>query len=293
MTQVIVTAPAKLNLALDVVGLLPNGYHELDMIMQAVALYERVTIKKAQEIQLFCQNPIVPLNEKNTAYKAAALFFAHTGIKGGAHITIEKNVPIQAGMAGGSADAAAVLVGLNALYGASLTMPQLCELGVQIGADVPFSLVGGTARVKGIGEKIEPLPTPNAAAWPVVVAMPGRGVSTPVAFARYDELGGDLHPDCAAIAHALCRGNMEEVCALMGNSLQATSSAENTEDICAVLRQNGALASMMTGSGAAVFGVFHDVERAKQAQQQLAKTYRFAAVTHFIDCGTKIAALKE
>ncbi|MDD3428923.1 MAG: 4-(cytidine 5'-diphospho)-2-C-methyl-D-erythritol kinase [Oscillospiraceae bacterium] len=293
MTQVIVTAPAKLNLALDVVGLLPNGYHELDMIMQAVALYERVTIKRADQIQLFCQNPIVPLNEKNTAYKAAALFFAHTGIKGGAHITIEKNIPIQAGMAGGSADAAAVLVGLNVLYGAALSLSQLCELGVQIGADVPFSLVGGTARVRGIGEKIEPLPTPNPSAWPIVVAMPGRGVSTPQAFARYDELGGGVHPDCAAMAYALRRGNMAQVCSLMGNSLQATGSAENTEDICAVLRSHGALAAMMTGSGAAVFGIFDGEQEAQQAQNQLAKEYRFAVVTHFINCGTKIAAIKE
>ena len=178
---VTVLAPAKLNLALDVVGLLPNGYHDLDMTMQAITLYERVVLRRSPYLNLRLPGSLVAPNNKNTAIKAALAFFHYTGLLAGVDITIYKNTPVRAGMAGGSADAAAVLVGLNELYGARLSMSELCALGASIGADVPFALMGGTCRVQGVGDLLKPLP-PVPDCWFTVV-MPDYGVSTPEAFA--------------------------------------------------------------------------------------------------------------
>ena len=158
MKQVTVLAPAKLNLALDIVGLFENGYHDLDMVMQAITLYERITLQKAPDIQLELPGSFVAANEKNTAYKAARMFLEYTGLKGGVKISVQKRVPVRAGMAGGSADAAGVLVGMNELYHAHLSMSELCALGAKIGADVPFALMGGTCRVQGVGDLIRALP---------------------------------------------------------------------------------------------------------------------------------------
>jgi len=176
---VTVLAPAKLNLALDVVGLLPNGYHNLDMTMQAITLYERVVLRRSQNLSLTLPGSPVAANDSNTAIKAALAFFHYTGLLAGVEITIYKNVPVRAGMAGGSADAAGVLVGLNALYGAKLSMSELCALGAKVGADVPFALMGGTCRVQGVGDVMKALsPCPDC--WFTVV-MPDYGVSTPEA----------------------------------------------------------------------------------------------------------------
>ena len=139
LNRVTVLAPAKLNLALDVVGTLPNGYHDLDMTMQAITLYEKVVLARSSSLNLSLPGSPVAANDSNTAIKAAIAFFRYTGLLAGVDITIYKNVPVRAGMAGGSADAAAVLVGLNALYGAHLSMSELCALGAKIGADVPFA----------------------------------------------------------------------------------------------------------------------------------------------------------
>ena len=178
---VTILAPAKLNLALDVVGLLPGGYHDLDMTMQAITLYERVVLCRSPYLNLRLPGSLVAPNNKNTAIKAALAFFDYTGLLAGVDITIYKNTPVRAGMAGGSADAAAVLVGMNELYGAHLSMSELCALGAKIGADVPFALMGGTCRVQGVGDVMKALPPcPNC--WFTVV-MPDYGVSTPEAFA--------------------------------------------------------------------------------------------------------------
>ena len=184
--RVTVLAPAKLNLALDVVGILPGGYHALDMTMQAISLYERVVIRRSPYLDLALPGSKVKPGPGNTAIKAALAFFHYTGLLAGADITIYKSVPVRAGMAGGSADAAAVLVGLNELYGARLSMSELCALGVGIGADVPFALMGGTCRVQGLGDLIKALP-PLPECWFTVV-MPGYGISTPEAFAAYDKV---------------------------------------------------------------------------------------------------------
>ena len=261
--SVTVLAPAKLNLSLDVVGTLPNGYHDLDMVMQTIDLYEKITLRRSNDLSLTLPGSFVPVNDKNTAVKAALAFFDYTGLLAGVDMTIYKRVPVRAGMAGGSADAAGVLVGLNELYGAHLSMSELCAIGAGIGADVPFALLGGTCRVRGVGDLMKALP-PCPDCWFTVV-MPDYGVSTPEAFAAYDKVGSSTHPDCEAQEAAIRAGDLDAVCAAAGNALEECSGAKDNEAIKALLRAHGAVTALMTGSGAAVFGVFRDEAAARAA----------------------------
>ena len=270
--SVTVLAPAKLNLALDVVGTLPNGYHDLDMVMQAIDLQERLVLRRSPYLNLRMPGSFVPVNNKNTAIKAALAFFDYTGLLAGVDITIHKAVPVRAGMAGGSADAAGVLVGMNELYGAKLSMSELCAIGATIGADVPFALMGGTCRVRGVGDLLKPLPPcPDCR---FVVVMPSIGVSTPASFQRYDQVGSPVHPDCERQEAAVRAGDLAEICAAAGNALEHCSGAQETPAICAKLNEHGALTSQMTGSGAAVFGVFDGEDAARAAVQALQGSYK-------------------
>lgn len=270
--SVTVIAPAKLNLSLDVVGLLPNGYHDLDMVMQAITLREQLTLRRSDTLDVRMPGSFVPVNDKNTAVKAAMAFFHYTGLLAGVDITIRKTVPVRAGMAGGSADAAGVLVGMNELYGARLSMSELCALGATIGADVPFALMGGTCRVQGVGDFLKALP-PCPPCWFVVV-MPSVGVSTPEAFQRYDTMGSPTHPDCQAQEDAIRAGDLAGVCRSAGNALEHCSGAEETPAIRKLLDEAGACTSLMTGSGAAVFGIFDDESKARAARTALQKQYK-------------------
>ncbi len=273
MKTVTVLAPAKLNLALDVVGLLPNGYHDLDMTMQAIDIYEKITLKKSRTISLTLPGSFVPANDKNTAIKAAIAFFQWVGLAAGVSMRIEKNIPVRAGMAGGSADAAGVLVGLNALYNAQLSVGELCAIGATIGADVPFAILGGTCRVQGVGDFLKPLPPLPACRF--VVVMPNYGVSTPAAFAAYDTVGSSVHPDCFAQENAIKTGDFAAICASAGNALEECSGARDTAEIKDALYAHGASLAMMTGSGAAVFGMFTaaDSAKAQAAAEALRGTY--------------------
>ena len=283
---VTVLAPAKLNLTLGVAGIAPNGYHLLDMLMQAVSLYETVEVRKSRTLSLKLPDSTVPANDSNTAIKAALAFFEETGLLAGAAITVHKKIPVRAGMAGGSADAAAVLVGLNELYGAGLTKKQLCDIGVKIGADVPFSIIGGTARVTGIGDILTPCaPCPRCF---ITVCMPKCGISTPKAFARYDEIGTDISVDTQAAVYAAQRGDLHGMCAQMKNALQFSSESRANAPICGILTKNGALAALMTGSGAAVFGVFETEEKARAAQRELLQKYPQAWVVMPVNHGTHV-----
>ncbi len=269
---VTVLAPAKLNLALDVVGTLPGGYHALDMLMQAVTLHEELVLRPSPGLTVRMPGSFVPVNPKNTALKAALAFFDYTGLLAGVDITVHKKTPVRAGMGGGSADAAGVLVGMNELFAARLSMSELCALGAGIGADVPFALLGGTCRVQGKGDLLKPLPPCPACRF--VIVMPSIGVSTPEAFARYDALGSPLHPDCAAQEQAVRAGDLAALCASAGNALEHCSAATQTAAIRARLDAAGALASLMTGSGAAVYGIFADEAAAQAAAASLRAEYR-------------------
>ena len=272
LQKVSVLAPAKLNLSLDVVGTLPGGYHALDMVMQAVSLYEQVTLRRSADLVVRLPGSRVPPGPKNTAYKAALAFFHYTGLLAGVDITIHKTVPVRAGMGGGSADAAAVLVGLNALYGARLSMTELCALGASVGADVPFALMGGTCRVQGLGDLIKALP-PCPDCWFTVI-MPGYGISTPAAFAAYDQIGSPTHPDCAAQEAAIRAEDLSGLCAAAGNALEVCAGGADTAALKQALLDQGAKTALMTGSGAAVFGIFEAEEPARRAAEALAAAGR-------------------
>ena len=288
--SVTVLAPAKLNLSLDVVGTLPNGYHDLDMVMQTIDLYEKIILKTSRDLRLSLPGSFVPANDKNTAVKAALAFFDYTGLLAGVDINVYNRVPVRAGMAGGSADAAGVLVGLNELYGAKLSMSELCAIGAGIGADVPFALLGGTCRVRGVGDLMKALPPcPDCR---FVVVMPSVGVSTPEAFARYDTMGSPVHPDCEAQEQAIRKNDLAAVCAAAGNALEHCSGAVETPAICEILRANGAITAQMTGSGAAVFGIFADESQARAAAAVLRKGYKQVYVCRPTTGGPRVTAVR-
>lgn len=272
MNSVTILCPAKLNLTLDITGVQENGYHTMDMVMQAVSLTERVTLTRSSGLRITAAGSRLPLDEKNTAYQAAQTFFTEEGLLGGVEIHIEKATPIRAGMAGGSADAAAVLYGLDLLYGARLSRERLLELGAMVGADVPFCLAGGTAHVTGFGEKVQPLaPIPFCR---FVVVMPGYGISTPAAFAAYDKVGANRRPDTAAALSAICGGDYPALAKAMANTLEKASAGPKTAEICKTLTACGADAALMTGSGAAVFGMFSSDAAALAARARLKKQYK-------------------
>ena len=288
MDKVTVIAPAKINLSLDILGVDERGYHLLDMIMQTVSLFERVTVsKKEKDITLSSNARYIPTDSKNVAVKAAMLFFEYTGIQGGAHIHIKKTVPIKAGMAGGSADAAGVIVGLDKIYETNLTRRQMCEIGAKAGSDVPFMIMGGTKRVQGVGEIIKPCPPMPRCH--LVICMPDKGVSTPAAFANYDTLGEKTLVETDKLVAAMEENDIYGVAKYMANDLEKAAASEYTQPIKEELIQQGAIGSVMTGSGAAVFGVFDDEDKAKAAVEYFRSRVRSVFIAKPVGFGATIA----
>ena len=288
MDKVTVIAPAKINLSLDILGVDERGYHLLDMIMQTVSLFERVTVsKKKKDITLSSNARYIPTDSKNVAVKAAMLFFEYTGIQGGVHIHIKKTVPIKAGMAGGSADAAGVIVGLDKIYETNLTRQQMCEIGAKAGSDVPFMIMGGTKRVQGVGEIIKPCP-PMPRCY-LVICMPDKGVSTPAAFANYDTLGEKTLVETDKLVAAMEENDIYGVAKYMANDLEKAAASEYTQPIKEELIQQGAIGSVMTGSGAAVFGVFDDEDKAKAAVEYFRGRVRSVFIAKPVGFGATIA----
>ena len=288
MDKVTVIAPAKINLSLDILGVDERGYHLLDMIMQTVSLFERVTVsKKKKDITLSSNARYIPTDSKNVAVKAAMLFFEYTGIQGGAHIHIKKTVPIKAGMAGGSADAAGVIVGLDKIYETNLTRRQMCEIGAKAGSDVPFMIMGGTKRVQGVGEIIKPCPPMPKCH--LVICMPDKGVSTPAAFANYDTLGEKTLVETDKLVAAMEENDIYGVAKYMANDLEKAAASEYTQPIKEELIQQGAIGSVMTGSGAAVFGVFDDEDKAKAAVEYFRSRVRSVFIAKPVGFGATIA----
>ncbi len=259
MNSVSVKAPAKINLFLDITGKLPNGYHEIASIMQTVDIFDYVKISKATQITVKCSNSALD-GEKNIAYKAAKLFFEHAELEGGAEIYIEKHIPSEAGMAGGSADAAAVLKGLNMLFDEHFTEEELCSIGAKCGADVPFCVKGGTALCEGIGEKLTSLPyMPDC--WFLII-KPDFGMSTVESYKYYDEheLSELEHPEKETILSALEKSSLPDIVHSLYNVLEHTVKNPIIGEIKSAMLKNGAVASMMTGSGTATFGIFDNVD---------------------------------
>ena len=256
-------AYGKINLALDITGKREDGYHLVKMILQTVDLYDQITVERLEEgIVLTCDDPRVPTGEKNLAYKAARLMIQTFGLTEGVKIHIEKKIPMQGGMGGGSTDAAAVILAVNELFDLHADTDLLDKLAVTLGADVPFCLREGTYLAEGIGEKLTALP--DAPHGYLVLIVPSFGISTAWAYARADEMEDLVHPDIAGMVKAIEKQDLVKMASGMGNILEQVAITEHPE-IQAVkdqLLQHGALGAMMTGSGSVIFGIFDDQKKA-------------------------------
>lgn len=264
-------AAAKINLMLDILGTTDDGYHTLFMIMQSVGIYDEVTLTetgKPGTITLSCSNSKLPSDHTNIGYKAAARFFEATGIPNpGIHIDIQKNIPFAAGLAGGSADAAAVFVGLNRLTGANLSERELCHIAVKVGADVPFCIQGGTMAALDIGEVLAPLPDVQQD-WYVLV-KPDQDVSTKEAYAAFDNAGYIRHLDTTAMLRAVAAGDTEKMYSLVANVFEQFIYVAGRVDIKAIMRKSGSKVHCMSGSGPTIYGVFETEEEARNCAAAL------------------------
>lgn len=272
---------AKINLTLDVLGKLPNGYHEVRMIMQTVNLFDLIIVDKVQRgIRISTNCKYIPTNDKNIAYKAAKQFFERSGISGGAKILIRKNIPVSAGLAGGSGNGAAVLCALNTLYGMPLGDTEVYELAKNLGADVPYCIMGGTCLAEGIGEKLTSLsPLPD---FPVVLVKPDVSISTAEIYKRIDEEKDILHPDTDAALDAVENRNYEKLFGNMQNVMEAVTKkiCPQISKISAEMYDFGAKAALMSGSGPTVYGIFEDNASAMKAFDALSERYKQTFLAH-------------
>ena len=256
-----VKAPAKINLTLDVLHKRPDNYHEVEMIMTTVDLADRIGLMgTASGIHIRSDDRFVPNDSRNLAYQAAELIKNTFGIKNGVIISLEKQIPVAAGLAGGSSDAAATLKGLNRLWQLNLSLDELAELGAKIGSDVSFCVYGGTALATGRGEIIEALPTPPHC-W-VILAKPTIGVSTAEVYGAFNPETAD-HPDTQAMIEALRAGDYEAMCNNLGNALESVTLGMHPEvqQIKDHMKKFGADAVLMSGSGPTVFGLVQQEAR--------------------------------
>lgn len=269
MEGIRIPCPAKINLSLDVVGKRPDGYHLLRMLMQSVSLYDYVTVEKIEEnIELTCSRQDIPCDKSNTAYKMACIILDKYNIDHGVKIHIEKHIPSGAGLAGGSTDAAGVIKAMNWLFNLNMSMQEMLDEGLKVGADVPYCIMGGTALAEGIGECLTPL-RPLKRTW-CVIAKPDISISTKEAYGalRLDEIY--RHPATEQLIGYIKAGEVKKLALGMVNVLEDACISRYPEifEIRKLMQQQGAMGSMMTGSGSAVFGLFQfrsDAERCSNA----------------------------
>ena len=266
MDKLQLKAYGKINLGLDVIRKRPDGYHDLDMIMQMVDVYDDVIIEKkaGEEIVVKADAAVLSNGKDNLAYMAAKMLFDEFGIKSGVEITIHKRIPIAGGMAGGSSDCATTLIGINEMFNLGLSKQQLMERGVKLGADVPYCVLGGTAIARGIGEVLTPLPTPPQCH--VIIAKPPISVSTAYVYGhiRPDEI--TKRPDIEQMTLAIKEQDLNKLSDLLYNVMEEVTVIEKLKSI---MLENGALNSIMSGSGPTVFGLFDDREKAQAAMKAL------------------------
>lgn len=274
MDKIVIKAMAKINLGLDVIRKRTDGYHEVRMVMQSVNLYDTLTFTKSDEkdITLTANKREIPLDERNLIYKAADLLYKRYSMPEGVRIHLDKKIPMAAGMAGGSTDAAAALTGMNRLFELGISQEELCGLGVKIGADVPYCIMGGTVLAEGIGEILTPLPpAPDCF---LVIAKPGIDVSTKYV---YENLHADkliCHPDIDGMVRAVSNQDRRGIAAAMGNVLETVTVQEYPviDEIKKFMKENGAVNSLMSGSGPTVFAIMENAEKAERLKQSLAET---------------------
>lgn len=282
--MICLNAYAKINWTLDILGTRPDGYHQMDMLMQSVDVCDTLWLEEAETLSLCSagteaestasdglSSQAVMYDQSNLVYRAALALKERFGVAKGARIRLQKRIPSGAGMGGGSADAAAALIGLNRLWNLGLDRQQLCAIGLTLGADVPFMLTGGLARVGGIGEEITSLsPAPQVS---LVLMQPCDGLSTGKIFSAYDVLaqGNIPRPDNTLAQAALLKGDLPALASAMNNVLEAVSLPARPAlgEVLSALRQAGAVRAMMTGSGSVVYGVFQTEDQAVSAIQQL------------------------
>ena len=283
MTSISLSAYAKLNLTLDIIRKREDGYHDLQMVMQTISLYDDVTVTLREDREIVCRCGDIPGDETNLAVRAAREFFAETGLEPrGLDIDIVKRIPAQAGMAGGSADAATTLRALRKLLKKDMVGETLERIALKVGSDVPYCVRGGTALAEGRGERLTTLR--NAPAFHAVLCKPDFSISTPMLFSRVrvSELWG--HPDTFGMLDAIHRGDAEGVLSRVKNVFEAVLPAE-CEEVFRIKRrllQRGAEASAMTGSGPTVFGLFRNKEAATAAFDSLRQDYRHTYLTKFV-----------
>lgn len=273
-------AYAKVNIALDAIGKREDNYHLLRMIMQTVDLYDVIDIEKSNDssISISCNKHYVPTDERNLAYKAAVLFRENFNIKDGVKISIKKNIPVAAGMAGGSTNAAAVLVMMNKLFKVNASLEELKELGLKIGADVPYCIEGGTALCEGIGEVITPLkPFENKI---LVVLKPNFGVSTKEVYTNLDINKIRKHVNIEELIEAMENDDLNYVAKNMKNVLENVTLKKHSvlKTIKEDMRRSGALGAMMSGSGPTVFAFFDDMLTAQKSFEFLKNKYKYSDV---------------
>ncbi|MEF2878776.1 MAG: 4-(cytidine 5'-diphospho)-2-C-methyl-D-erythritol kinase [Blautia sp.] len=264
-------ALAKINLGLDVLRRREDGYHELRMIMQTINMYDQLDMEISEErgIHITSNLPFIPTNENNLVYKAAKLLMDEFQVEQGLNVDLQKFIPVAAGMAGGSSDAAAAMIGVNRLFSLGLSVKELMKRGVKVGADVPYCLLRGTALAEGIGEKLRPLPPcPDCY---VLIGKPGISVSTKFVYEnlRANEL--KEHPPIDRMLEALQWHNLYKIADYMGNVLETVTIPKYPviEEIKNHMKEHGALNAMMSGSGPTVFGLFDDKETAERACEEL------------------------
>jgi len=279
------SAYAKVNLHLEVLGKRPDGYHEIDTVMQTVSLCDKVTVEAAQDgsgaTELTCSLSFIPTDEKNIAWKAARAFLTAIGRESDSvKIHIEKKIPVAAGLGGGSADGAAVLRALNRLYGNVLTVAELCDIATPLGADIPFCIVGGCRRAEGIGEIFTVVP-PLAESTVLVIAMGKMGSNTAKAYGKLDARKNSVADRSSdAMINALEEGNTKKIASLLFNRFEEVILPTNAPASSArrILRIQGAEGALMSGSGASVFGIFTDKQKAYAAVRILRAKGFFAVV---------------
>ncbi|MBO4897145.1 MAG: 4-(cytidine 5'-diphospho)-2-C-methyl-D-erythritol kinase [Clostridia bacterium] len=268
-----IRAYAKINLSLDIAGRRDDGYHLLKSIMQSVSLYDKVTVEKTDgdSIEVSTNLSYLATDRRNIAYLAAEYFLSELNKKDGIKIDIEKNIPMGAGLAGGSADAAATLFALNGIYGSPLGKEKLLEIGLRCGADVPFCMTGGTCLAEGLGEILTPLsPLPDCH---ILIVKPKMSINTKSAFADYDKTVSTMHPKTDEIIKCLDSGNLHEISVRLYNVLENAVAPYYKElnKYKGIMLECGALGSVMTGSGSAVFGIFTDSEKAEKAKKKFSR----------------------
>ncbi len=271
MREIELKALAKINLGLDVLGRRENGYHDVRMIMQSIYLYDDVKIerKTAPGIELSSNLYFLPTGDGNIAYKAAQMLMDEFEIEEGVRITLNKHIPVAAGMAGGSSNAAAVLFGMNRLFGLRLSQEELMERGVKLGADVPYCIMRGTVLAEGIGEKLKVLPSMPKCT--VLIAKPSVSVSTKLVYEALDSSDIIAHPNIDGLMEALEKGSLRGIASCMGNVLEEVTVPMYPviEEIKQVMKDCGALNAMMSGSGPTVFGLFENKMAARNAQSRI------------------------